>query len=46
MKVKDACSLGKESNDNVDSIQKQRHPFANKGPYSQTYDFSSSHVQR
>ena len=26
-------------------IKKQRHYFTNKGPSSQTYDFSSSHVQ-
>ena len=26
-------------------IKKQRHHFADKGPYSQSYDFSSSHVQ-
>ena len=25
-------------------IKKQRHHFVNKGPYSQNYDFSSSHV--
>ena len=25
-------------------IQKQRHHFANKGPCSQSYGFSSSHV--
>ena len=25
-------------------IQKQRHYFANKGPYSQNYGFSSSHL--
>ena len=25
-------------------IEKQRHYFANKGPYSQSYDFSSRHV--
>ena len=25
-------------------IKKQRHHFVNKGPYSQTYGFSSSHV--
>ena len=25
-------------------IKKQRHDFANKGPYSQSCDFSSSHV--
>ena len=26
-------------------IKKQRHLFANKGPYSQSYGFSCSHVQ-
>ena len=26
-------------------IKKQRHYFANKGPYSQNYGFSSSHIQ-
>ena len=26
-------------------IKKQRHHFANQGPYSQSYGFSSSHVQ-
>ena len=26
------------------SIKKQRHHFANKGPYTQSYNFSSSHV--
>ena len=25
-------------------IKKQRHYFANKGLYSQSYDFSSSHM--
>ena len=25
-------------------IKKQRHHFANKGPYCQSYGFSSSHV--
>ena len=25
-------------------IRKQRHHFADKGPYSQSYGFSSSHV--
>ena len=29
---------------NLDSVLKQRHPFADKGPYSQSYGFSSSHV--
>ena len=26
-------------------INKQRHHFANKDPFSQSYGFSSSHVQ-
>ena len=26
-------------------IKKQRHHFANKGPYSQSYGFSSNHVR-
>ena len=26
-------------------IKKQRHQFADKGPYTQSYGFSSSHVQ-
>ena len=25
-------------------IKKQKHHFASKGPYSQSYDFSSGHV--
>ena len=29
----------------VTVYEKQRHHFANKGPYSQSYGFSSSHVQ-
>ena len=29
---------------NLDSILKSRHHFANKGPSSQSYGFSSSHV--
>ena len=27
-------------------IKKQRHHFADEGPYNQSYDFSSSHVQK
>ena len=26
-------------------LKKQRHHYVNKGPYSQSYGFSSSHVQ-
>ena len=29
----------------VQCIKKQRHHFVDKGVYSQSYDFSSSHVQ-
>ena len=40
-------ALWKESYDQPrQHIKKQRHHFANKGPYSQSYDFSSSHIQR
>ena len=43
MKLKDACSL--QSYDKPrPCIKKQRHHFADRGPYSQSYDFSSSHV--
>ena len=36
----------KESHDKFRKhIQKQRHHFADKGPYSQSYGFPSSHVQ-
>ena len=30
---------------NLDNIKKKRHHFANKGPYSQSHGFFSSHVQ-
>ena len=30
---------------NLECVKKQRHHFANKGPYSQGYGLSSSHVQ-
>ena len=30
---------------NLDSVLKSRHHFADKGPYSKSYGFSSSHVQ-
>ena len=39
------CLLpGKKVMTNLDSILKSRHYFANKGPSSQGYGFSSSHV--
>ena len=44
MKLKD-IALRKDSYDKPRQyIKKQRHHFANKGSYSQNYDFSSSHV--
>ena len=43
MKLKDAYSL--ESYDQPrQQIQKQRHYFAHKGPFSQGYGFPSSQV--
>ena len=44
MKLKDACSLEEKLWQPRQHIKKQRHYFANKGPYSQRYVFSSSHV--
>ena len=41
-KLKDTCSLKGKL---WQCIKKQRHHFANKLVYSQSYDFSSSHVQ-
>ena len=51
-KLKDACSFKKKiksllhrrkSMTNLDSVLK-RHRFPDKGPYSQSYGFSSGHV--
>ena len=45
MKLKDACSLEEKLYDQPrQHIKKQRHYFANKGPSSQSFGFSSSHV--
>ena len=44
--IKRHLLLGKKAMTNLDSnIKKQRTHFANKGPYSQSYGFSCSHVQ-
>ena len=43
-KLKDACSLEEKENKSRQHIKKQRHYFADEGPYSQSYGFSSSHV--
>ena len=43
--IKRCLLLGRKAMTNLDSVlKKQRHYFANKGRYGQSYDFSSSHV--
>ena len=42
--IKRGLLLGRKVMTNLDSILKNRHYFANKGPSSQGYDFSSGHV--
>ena len=45
MKLKDTYSFEEKALTNLDSIfKKQRHYFVNKGPSSQVYGFSSSHM--
>ena len=44
-KIKRCLLLGRKTITNLDSIiKKQRHHFADKGPSSQSYVFSSSHI--
>ena len=43
-KIKRRFLLGRTAMSNLDSVLKKRYHFANKGPYSQSYGFSSSHV--
>ena len=43
MKLKDAYSLEESYDQPKQHIENQRHYFANKGPSSQGYGFSSSH---
>ena len=42
--IKRHLLLGRKTMTNLDSILKSRYYFANRGPYSQNYSFSSSHV--
>ena len=42
--IKRYLLLGRKTMINLDSVLKQRHDFTNKGPSSQSYGFSSSHV--
>ena len=44
MKLKDAYSLEGKYDQPRKHVKKQRHYFANKGPSSQGYGFSSGHV--
>ena len=44
--IKRSLLLGRKAMTNLEQhIKKQRRRFANKGLYSQSYGFSSSHVQ-
>ena len=43
-KIKRRFFLGRTAMSNLDSVLKKRHHIANKGPYSQSYRFSSCHV--
>ena len=42
--VKRLLLLGRRAMTNLDSMFKSRDYFANKGPFSQSYGFSNSHV--
>ena len=42
--IKRCLLLGRKVMTNLDSMLKQRHYFANKGPSSQSFRFSSSRV--
>ena len=44
MKLKDTCSLKEKLWPTIQHIKEQRHCFSNKGPSSQSYAFSGSHV--
>ena len=45
MKLKDGCSLEGKLCKPRQHIKKQRHNFANKGPYTKSYGFTSSQVR-
>ena len=42
--IKRHLIFGREAMTSLDSNLKSRHYFSNKGPFSQTYGFSSSHI--
>ena len=43
--IKRCLIPGRKAMTNLDSMKKQTHHFASKGPSSQSYGVSSSHVQ-
>ena len=43
--IKRCLLLGRKAMTNLDCFKKKRHHFADKGPYSQSYGFTSSFVQ-
>ena len=45
MKSEDDCSCQESHDKSRECVENQRHHFANKGPYSQGYDFSSNHIR-
>ena len=45
MELKDTCSWKKTFDKPRQSIKKQKHHFADEGPSSQSYGFSTNHVQ-
>ena len=45
LEIKRCLRLRKIAMTSLDSVKKQRYHFPGKGPYSQSYGFSSSHVQ-
>ena len=42
--IKRHLLLGRKAMTNLDSILRSRHFFANKSPYSESYNCSSSHI--
>ena len=42
--IKRYLLFGRKARTNLDSNLKSRHYFVNKGPFSQSYGFSSSHI--
>ena len=42
--IKRCLLLGRKAMTNLDCFKKKRHHFADKGPYSQSYGFTSSHL--